>query len=67
MPQTSIADQVLVTVYSAGQSPGTTISLEESVNGYPHASEALTEKEGNDGQLIVSIGGNTFIVGGVVS
>jgi hypothetical protein len=66
-PQTSVAVHVLVTVYSAGQSPGTIISVDPSVNGNPHPSDAATEKEGNAGQLIVAEGGMGMITGGMVS
>jgi hypothetical protein len=66
-PQPSVAVHILVILYSEGQSPGVITSLEERKKGYPQASDAPTEKEGVDGQLIVAIGGFAITVGGVTS
>lgn len=67
LPQTSVAVQIRVTVYSAGQSPGTVESLEDKVKGNPQASEAATENEGFAGQLMVAVGGMAITIGGVIS
>src|SRR5689334_25337646 len=40
-PHASVAIQVLVTLYSPAQSPGTVLSDEFSVNKLPHASVAV--------------------------
>ena len=67
LPHPSVAVQVRLTIYSAGQSPGTMTSLELSVKANPQASDAETEKDGKPGQLIVLSGGNNKITGGVTS
>jgi len=38
LPHTSVAVQTLLTIYSAGQSPGMKISVDDNMNAYPHAS-----------------------------
>lgn len=38
LPHTSVAVQILLTIYSAGQSPGMKISVDDNMNAYPHAS-----------------------------
>lgn len=67
LPHTSVAVHILLTIYSAGQSPGMKISEDDSIKAYPQASEALTEKDGNPGQLIVVLAGIGVIKGGVTS
>ena len=67
LPHKSVAVHILVMVYSEGQSPGIVESMDESVNGNPHPSDAATENCGCDGQLIVAAGGTAKIIGGVTS
>jgi hypothetical protein len=69
LPQESVATQVLVTAYSAGQTPGMVTSLKVIVTDALQASVAVAKlKLGAKGQSIVSCGTTgQVITGGVVS
>ena len=68
LPQTSVAVQVLVTLYFPAHNPGVITSANVSVNGFPQASVAVaTAKTGVAGQLIVVGPGNAAITGATKS
>ena len=69
LPQSSVAVQVLVTVYSAGHAPGVVTSAKVIVTAASHASVAVANsKVGIAGQSIVSFGiTGQVITGAVVS
>ena len=67
-PQTSVAVQVLVTLYDPAHAPGVVTSIEVSVNALPHTSVAdATANTGSAGQLIVVGEGREPITGAVIS
>lgn len=67
-PQSSVAVQVLVTIYSPAQSPLVVTSANTRVNALPHASVALAvANDGVAGQLIVDGAGKAAITGAVIS
>ena len=68
LPQSSVAVQVRVTVYSAGQLPGVVTSLNEMVTEASHASLAVADpKVGEAGQLIGDTTMGQVMAGGVMS
>ena len=68
-PQSSVAVQVPVTVYSAGQAPGVVTILKVIITAVSQASAAVAApKLGIAGQSMVSLGMiGQVITGGVVS
>jgi hypothetical protein len=67
-PQASVAVQVLVILYSPGQSPGVVTSFEVNVKALPHASVAeTTANTGVAGQSIVDGAGKAAMTGAVLS
>ena len=67
-PHTSVAVQVLVTLYSPAQSPVVVTSADVKVNALPQASVAVaTANTGVAGQLMVDIAGKVAITGAVIS
>ena len=68
LPQSSVAVQVLVTLYDPAQAPFVVTSAEVKVKALPHASEAVaTANTGVAGQLIVDGAGRAPITGAVIS
>ena len=61
-PQSSVAVQVLVTLYSPAQSPGVVTSLDVKVK-LPQSAAVATAKTGVAGQSIVVGSGRTAITG----
>ena len=68
LPQSSVAVQVRVTVYSAGQSPGVVTSANVTATAVSHASVAVAAaKVGTAGQLIGDTTVGQVMAGGVIS
>lgn len=68
LPHSSVAVQVLVTLYSPAQSPKVVTSLNTRLKALPQASVAdAVSNEGNAGQLIVEVAGRAAMTGASVS
>ena len=68
LPQSSVAVQVLVTLYDPAQAPFVVTSAEVNVKALPQASDAVaTANTGVAGQLMVEGEGSADITGAVIS
>jgi len=68
LPQSSVAVQVLVTLYSPAQAPKVVTSLKTRLKALPQASVAdAISKEGVAGQLMVAGAGSGLMMGAVIS